>query len=232
MADTAPESAPAVVLLSGGMDSAALVHHVARDLGRAPLYALSFDYGQRHAKELDSARWQAGAAGCTAHRVIDISFMGPLVAPGTALVDGGGDVPDLADVPEDRRTQPPTYVPNRNMMLLSMACAYAEASGAREVFYGAHALDEYGYWDCTAEYVDRLNAVLALNRGQAVRVRAPFIDTSKAEALRVGLRLGVDYAHTWTCYRGGDAPCGTCPTCVERANAFAEAGVPDPLAAC
>ncbi len=215
----------AVVLLSGGLDSSVLLHHVRRELGYARVHALSVLYGQRHARELDCARWQALAAGAEAHHIIDLGFLAPFLAPGTALVAGGAEVPDLASLDAASLEQPPTYVPNRNMVLLSLAAAYAEAREMREVFYGAQAQDEYGYWDCTTEFLTRLNATLALNRRNAVEVRAPFATLRKAETVRIGLRLGVDFAHTWSCYRGGERPCGTCPTCVERTNAFAEAGV-------
>ena len=220
---------PAVVLLSGGMDSSTLLHHVARNLGRGPLHAVSYDYGQRHARELECARWQAQAARVERHTVLDVSFFGEVVKGGTALVTGGADVPGLADLAEPEKDQPPTYVPNRNMMLLSMAAAYAEGHGIADVFYGAQAQDEYGYWDCTVEFIERLNHVLALNRRTPVVVHAPFAALRKAESLRLGLELGVDYAHTWSCYRGGGKACGTCPTCVERLSAFRETGAADPL---
>jgi 7-cyano-7-deazaguanine synthase len=220
---------PAVVLLSGGMDSTTLLHYVIRECGSHYVHALSFNYGQRHSRELDCARWQADAAKVASHRVIDITFFGDLVKQGTALVAGGYEVPDLDDVAPDQRDQPPTYVPNRNMMLLSMAAAFAEAHDIPDVYYGAQAQDEYGYWDCTATFIHRLNNVLALNRREAVTVRAPFAEMSKSAALRIGLALGVDYSHTWSCYRGDGLACGTCPTCVERLKAFDEAGIPDPL---
>ncbi len=220
---------PAVVLLSGGMDSTTLLHHVVHNLGRSPVHAISYNYGQRHARELDCARWQARAAGVTAHPILDVSFLGRLVEPGTVLVPGGEDVPDLDELSQAQLDQPPTYVPNRNMMLLAMAAAYAEAQGIRDVFYGAQALDEYGYWDCTAEFVQRLNKVLALNRRDAVCIHAPFVTMTKAESLKIGFALGVDYAHTWSCYRGGEKACGTCPTCIERLKAFREVGAKDPL---
>ena len=219
----------AVLLLSGGMDSSVLLHYVARRLDRTPVHALSFDYGQRHHKELDCARAQAAAAEVTAHRVLDVSFLGDLLAGGTSLVAGGAPVPDLADLDEASRCQPPTYVPNRNMMLLSMAAAYAEAEGIHDVFYGAQAQDEYGYWDCTEAFLSRINDVLALNRKVPVRVHAPFIAKAKAEIVTLGAELGVDFGQTWSCYRGEALACGTCPTCVERRNAFAAAGMDDPL---
>jgi 7-cyano-7-deazaguanine synthase len=223
------ESTSAVVLLSGGMDSTVLLHHVAATLGRAPIHALSFNYGQRHARELECAAYQAATAGVGCHTVLDISFFGDVVRAGTSLVDGGGAMPDLADVSPSDRDQPPTYVPNRNMMLLSIAAAYAEAQGIAEVFYGAQAQDEYGYWDCTDDFLGRINAVLQLNRKTPIRVLAPFMDRKKEALVTLGRDLGVDFAHTWSCYRGGERPCGTCPTCVERRKAFAGAGWADPL---
>ena len=219
----------AVVLLSGGMDSTVLLHHVARELERAPIHALSYNYGQRHSRELECARAQAALAQVAQHEVIDIAFLGPLVSGGTTLVQGGADVPDLAEVAEVDRDQPPTYVPNRNMMLLSIAAAYAEAHGFADVYYGAQAHDEYGYWDCTAAFLERINEVLALNRKDRVYIYAPFVALGKAELVRMGMELGVEFGKTWSCYRGGERPCGTCPTCVERARAFEQAGVNDPL---
>jgi 7-cyano-7-deazaguanine synthase len=219
----------AVVLLSGGADSSVLIHYAARELKCAPVYALSFNYGQRHARELDCARWQAVSAGAAEHRIIDLSFLGPLLCGGSTLLAGGAAVPDLRELSEKDLEQPPTYVPNRNMMLLSMAAAYAEAHGVRDVYYGAQAQDEYGYWDCTRDFLDRINALLALNRREPVQIHAPFVTKPKVETVRLGLALGVDFAHTWSCYRGGEKSCGACPTCVERLNAFAAAGVQDPI---
>jgi 7-cyano-7-deazaguanine synthase len=225
----AENQTPAVVLLSGGADSTVLLHHVLRNLGRRPVHALSFNYSQRHAKELDCARWQARAAGVAEHRIIDVSFLGDLLKPATALVAGGDDVPDLRDLSMAQLVQPPTYVPNRNMILLSLAAAYAETAGIEEVFYGAQAQDQYGYWDCTTTFVDRLNHVLALNRGKPVKVYAPFVRMKKAETVQLGLELGVDFSRTWSCYRGGQKACGTCPTCAERIAAFRAASAQDPI---
>jgi len=220
----------AVVLLSGGIDSSVLLHYAVRTLACAPIHALSFDYGQRHARELECARVQAVSAGAEAHRIIDVSFLGSLLREGSALLAGGRPVPDLEDLDAAERVQPPTYVPNRNMMLLAVAAAYAEANGIHEVYYGAQAQDEYGYWDCTREFLERINAALALNRKKPVVVCAPFIDKPKAEIVRLGFELDVDFRKTWSCYRGEARACGTCPTCVERRNAFRRAGAVDPLA--
>lgn len=219
----------AVVLLSGGLDSSVLLHDVRRRLGKGALHALSFYYGQKHARELDMARTQAAAAGVVSHRVVDISFFKELTAGGSALTDDAIPVPDLAALSAAQLAQPPTYVPNRNMVLLSLAAAYAEAAGVREVFYGAQKQDRYGYWDCTPEFVERINELLALNRVRPVRVQAPFVAMSKGDIVRLGVELGVDFSRTWSCYRGVPPACGTCPTCIERCAAFAEAGMADPL---
>ena len=218
-----------VVLLSGGLDSSTLLHYVCRRLGSASVYAVSFLYGQKHSRELTMARWQARAAGVAEHRIIDLSFLKDVIRGASALTDEAIPIPALSAIPRSRRSQPPTYVPNRNMILLAVAAAYAEARGVTDVFYGAQAQDEYGYWDCTPGFLSRMNRTLSLNRSKPVRVHAPFIRMRKSEELQVGLDLGVDYAHTWTCYRGGRQPCGTCPTCVERATAFREVGMRDPL---
>jgi 7-cyano-7-deazaguanine synthase len=219
----------AVVLLSGGLDSSVLLRHVAATVGARSVYALSFDYGQRHGRELACAAWQAREAGVAAHDVVDLRFLGPLIREGTALVRGGAEVPDLASLTPQALTQPPTYVPNRNMTLLSIAAAYAEARRVRAVYFGAQAQDEYGYWDCTPQFLTRINDLLALNRRDRVVVHAPFVGLTKAAVVKQGLELKVDFAHTWSCYRGGDQACGACPTCVERLKAFEQAGARDPI---
>lgn len=219
----------AVVLLSGGLDSSTLLHYVIQRLGATDVYALSFIYGQKHQCELQAAAWQAKAAGVKAHDVVDMGFFGALTPGASALTDARLRVPRLSDLAATELNQPPTYVPNRNMMLLSVAAAYAEARGVTSLFYGAQTQDSYGYWDCTPEFLEKINAVLGLNRRNPVTVIAPFVSLRKADEIRLGLTLGVDYAHTWTCYRGGAIPCGECPSCVERAGAFAEVGIPDPL---
>lgn len=210
----------AVVLLSGGVDSTTLLHYVKKKLGVETVCALSVVYGQKHVREIEMAKWQARAVQAAEHRIVDISQFAGLVAGASALTDGDISVPDMADIAVGDRDQPMTYVPNRNMMMLSIAAAYAESRGAQAVYYGAQAQDEYGYWDCTIDFVSKINDVLALNRRNAVRVFAPFAGISKAEVVKTGIEMGIDYEHTWTCYRGGETPCGECPSCVERRKAF------------
>jgi len=218
----------AVVLLSGGLDSTTLLHYVRQRVG-AEIYALTFCYGQRHVREIADARWQAARAGVLEHRVADLDLFPSLIPGASALTDARIAMPALADLDTASRRQPPTYVPHRNLILLALAAAFAEARGVSTLYYGAQRQDAYGYWDCTPEFQARLNAVLALNRGTAVTVQAPFAAMRKTELVRLGLELGVDYGHTWTCYRGAERPCGACPACEERTTAFREAGVPDPL---
>jgi 7-cyano-7-deazaguanine synthase len=220
-----------VVLLSGGLDSSTLLHYVTRRLGCPAVHALSFAYGQKHGRELDMARRQAERAGAKTHRIVDLSVLAALSGGASALTDAGLAIPDLADLDARQRGQPSTYVPHRNLILLALAAAYAESCGLADVFYGAQAQDAYGYWDCTVDFVGRMNDLLALNPGRAVVIHAPFTQWPKANVVRLGLELGVDYAITWTCYRGGRRPCGTCPSCGERREAFRQVGVPDPLEA-
>lgn len=221
-------SVQAVVLLSGGIDSVTLLHFVKNRLGVRRVMTLSFHYGQKHSRELAMARYQAQEAGAE-HREVDLSFFGDLVKGASVLTDPDTPVPSLDDVDLDRVDQPPTYVPHRNIVLLSLAAACAEAAGAPEVFYGAQQQDMVGYWDCTAMFVARINCVLSLNRDVPVVVRAPFVEKSKSDVLKIGLEIGVDYSHTWSCYRGGDAPCCVCPSCREREKAFRAVGIADPL---
>lgn len=219
----------AVVLLSGGLDSSALLRVAIKRECCSPVYALTMQYGQKHARELDCAVFQANSMAVQEHRVLDISCYADLAGGVSALTGADVQVPDLQDMPESEKDQPSTYVPNRNMILLSLAAAYAEAKNCCRVYYGAQQQDRYGYWDCTAEFVGRINALLALNRRNPVEVRAPFVGLRKSEVLRLGLELGLDPAQTWTCYRGGALPCNTCPSCVERRAAFQEVGRADPL---
>lgn len=221
--------ASAVVLLSGGIDSSTLLHYVRRRLHIRDITALSFRYGQRHARELNAAAEQALRAEVSTYRVMDISAFGDLTAGGSVLTNRDVAVPDLDAIAEADRSQPPTYVPNRNMVLLSLAAAYAESIGVSDVYYGAQAQDEYGYWDCTTDFLERINHLLALNRKQPVTIHAPFVSKPKSEVVQIGVELNVDFGMTWTCYRGDSTPCGTCPSCVERRRAFDQAGVVDPL---
>ncbi|MBI5461856.1 MAG: 7-cyano-7-deazaguanine synthase QueC [Gammaproteobacteria bacterium] len=217
--------AKAVVLLSGGLDSATVLA-MARAQGFA-CYALSLDYGQRHATELMAARRVAAALGVVEHKIIalDLTQIG-----GSALTD-----PSIA-VPETPSAGiPVTYVPARNTVFLSLALGWAEVLGAQDIFIGVNAVDYSGYPDCRPEYIaafERLAnlATRAGVEGTPFRIDAPLIDMSKAEIIQAGVRLGVDYALTLSCYAADSdgRACGRCDSCRLRAAGFAQAGVADP----
>jgi 7-cyano-7-deazaguanine synthase len=219
----------AVVLLSGGLDSYTAAA-IAREAGY-DLYALTLSYGQRHAREVNAARAVATALGVAAHRVlaVDLASLG-----GSALL-GEGEIPKTG-VP-DPSSIPATYVPARNTVFLSLALAWAEVLGASAIYIGVNAVDYSGYPDCRPEYIDAFEHLAALAtkagvEGARVCIRAPLIALSKAEIVRKGLSLGLDYALTHSCYDPlpDGRPCGTCDSCVLRSRGFADAGVPDPLA--
>lgn len=214
-----------VAIVSGGMDSVTLLHHLVKREGRNPA-VITFVYGQKHDKEVALAQAQARLLGCGQHLVLDLGLLRPLFAH-SALVDRGTAVPDILDVMGD--PQPATYVPNRNMIFLALAAAYAETNGVSDIFYGAQRHDIYGYWDTTPQFLASLNEVYSLNRKTPIQIQAPFVQFSKADILRLGLEMDVDYAQTWSCYEGKEAACGRCPTCAERLQAFAEVGIEDPI---
>jgi 7-cyano-7-deazaguanine synthase len=207
------------------MDSVTLLHYLVKSEKRQPA-VITFAYGQKHDKEIECARVQAALLDCQKHLVLDLSLLRPLFAT-SALIAGSVDIPDATAVQGD--PQPATYVPNRNMIFLALAAAYAESHGVSEVFYGAQRHDLYGYWDTTPQFLERLNQVYQLNRKTPVQIQAPFVQYSKADILRLGLELEVEYGRTWSCYEGREMACGRCPTCAERLAAFAAAGVPDPI---
>jgi 7-cyano-7-deazaguanine synthase len=223
----------AIVLLSGGLDSATTLA-LAKAAGFTP-YALSFRYGQRHGVELDAAARVAAALGVAEHMIIDIDLR---------RIGGSALTADIA-VPKGRELDaigngiPITYVPARNTIFLSFALAWAETLGANDIFIGVNALDYSGYPDCRPEYIAAFEhlAHLATRSGveghARLRIHAPLIRLTKAEIIRQGQGLGVDYALTSSCYDPGPSgqPCGGCDSCLLRAHGFAEAGVEDPLLA-
>jgi 7-cyano-7-deazaguanine synthase len=221
---------PAVVLLSGGLDSTTVLA-IARSQGYVP-YALSFRYGQRHSVELDAARRVAAAQGVVRHVVADIDLR---VFGGSALTDDIG-VPHHASAEELGEDIPVTYVPARNTVFLSFALAWAETLECNDIFIGVNALDYSGYPDCRPEYIEAFErmANLATKAGvegrQHLKIHAPLIELTKAQIIERGLALGVDYSLTHSCYdpdpEGG--ACGTCDSCLLRRRGFAELGREDP----
>ena len=223
-----PAASKAVVLLSGGLDS-----YTAAAIAKAAgfdLYALTVEYGQRHAHEILAARKVAERLGVNWHRemAVDLGSLG-----GSALV-GDGEVPK--DGPR-QDTIPATYVPARNTVLLALALAWAEVLGAFEIVIGVNAVDYSGYPDCRPEFIEAFERTAALAtkagvRGGRFKVRAPLISMTKAEIIGRGLALGLDFGITHSCYDPlppNGSPCGRCDSCVLRAKGFAEAGVADPL---
>lgn len=215
----------AVILLSGGLDSATVVA-MARDQGYA-CYTMSFDYGQRHRAELQAAERVAAQLGVVEHKVIGLNLNG---IGGSALTDERIDVPEVVG-----EGIPVTYVPARNTVFLALALGWAEVLGARDIFIGVNAVDYSGYPDCRPEFVAAFEhmanlATKAGVEGQGFLIQAPLQQLSKAKIVQEGIRLGVDYAMTVSCYQA-DADgraCGKCDSCRLRAAGFAEAGVTDP----
>ena len=237
MHDPAPSAAdgarrPAVLLLSGGLDSTTLLALARRD-GFA-VHALTFRYGQRHAHEIEAARRVAAAWGVARHEIVDID----LRTFGGSALTSGTPVPKDRDAGEMATGIPVTYVPARNTIFLSFALAWAETLGSQDVFIGVNALDYSGYPDCRPEYIAAYQTManLATKAGaegrQRLTIHTPLIDLTKAQIIRTGLSLGVDYAATSTCY--DPAPdgkaCGACDACLLRLKGFAENGVKDPAA--
>jgi 7-cyano-7-deazaguanine synthase len=217
----------AVVLLSGGLDSCTAAAQAAED--GFTLYALSFDYGQRHKRELEAARAIAKRLEVAEHRVLAVP-LGEL--GGSALTDTSIAVPDAAQ--SIGSSIPVTYVPARNTIFLAFATAYAEVVGANHIFIGANALDYSGYPDCRPEYLEAFAhmARLATKRGvegAEFSIEAPLLHDSKEAIVRRALRLGAPIELTWSCYRGGKRACGTCESCTLRLRGFAAAGATDPI---
>jgi len=217
----------AVVLLSGGLDSATVLA-LAREQ-RRECYALSLRYGQRHAIELKAATRVAAALGAKRHEIVDIDLSR---FGGSALTDVSIAVPEQ---PREDGAIPVTYVPARNTIMLSIALGWAEVLDAGEIHFGANAVDYSGYPDCRPDYVAAFERMAALAtkagvEGRPIRVRAPIIGMAKAQIIREGLRLGVDYSITVSCYQADDGgrACGRCDACRIRRAGFAAAGVADP----
>ena len=215
--------APAtVVIYSGGMDSYTVLHRALSE--GLEVHALSFDYGQRHARELEVAARVCHDLGVP-HQVVDIRAIHGLI-DNSALTDADRALPD-GDYGEENLAA--TVVPNRNMILLSLAIAKAVNIGAGRVAYGAHGGDHVLYPDCRPAFVEAMNTVAGIANFEAVEIHTPYLHASKAEILADGLAMGLDYADTWTCYRGDELACGRCGSCRERLAAFATHGVDDPL---
>ena len=219
----------AVVLLSGGLDSATAAA-IAKSQGYE-LYAISFDYGQRHAKELECARKVGESLGIIRHEVVQFD----LRKWGGSALTADLEVPLDRDEAEMSSEIPATYVPARNTIFLSFALAYAEVVGADTIVIGVNQLDYSGYPDCRGEYLTAFERMANLatkavtEEGRRVKIYAPLLNFTKAEIIKRGTELGVDYSLTWSCYQGLDKPCGRCDSCILRAEGFRRAGIADPV---
>lgn len=218
----------ALVLASGGVDSSTALAMAVKEYGSENVIALSISYGQKHDKEIEAAKKIAAHYGVE-QKFIDLSLIfkdsaSSLMKASDAQIPKGS----YADQKEDGRVS--TYVPFRNGLFLSSAASIAQANGCGIVIYGAHADDAAGaaYPDCTPEFNEAMNKSITLGTGGEVHIEAPFVNMTKAGIVKKGLELNVPYELTWSCYEGGDKPCGVCATCIDRAKAFAENGVADP----
>ena len=220
-------AAKAIVLFSGGLDSTTVLYQAIAD--GFTCYALSFDYSQRHQRELEAARAIAEALSVE-HRIVTFDLR----------LWGGSALTDTIELPTGRSLEtmsaeiPVTYVPARNTIFFSFALSYAETIGAQRVYAGMNALDYSGYPDCRPDYIDAMQAVFNLGtkrgrEGNPISIHTPLIDLKKTEIIQLGDRLGVPWHLTWSCYAGGKIACGECDSCLLRRRAFEQLGKPDPI---
>jgi 7-cyano-7-deazaguanine synthase len=219
----------AVILLSGGLDSSTVLYQARAD--GCECYAISFDYQQRHRRELQSAMFVAQSVGVVQHQIVnfDLRLWG-----GSALTDEEIALPQARSLDEMSQSIPVTYVPARNTIFLSFALGYAETIGAQRVYIGVNALDYSGYPDCRPDYIQAMQEVFRLGtkqgrEGQPIDIIAPLINLKKTEIIQIGNQLGVPWELTWSCYAGGDQACGVCDSCRLRLAAFAQLGLQDPV---
>ena len=210
-----------VVIYSGGMDSFTVLNRALHD-GKE-VFSLTFDYGQRHVKEIEYASTVCQSLNVN-HKVIDISSINQLLA--------GSSLTDDIDIPQghyEAESMKSTVVPNRNMILLSLAVGYAVSVGASQVYYGAHSGDHAIYPDCRPEFVMKMNEVCKIANYESVEIFSPYLTVTKSDILTDGLKMGLKYDNTWTCYNGREKACGQCGACQERLEAFSDNNVTDPL---
>lgn len=208
-----------VIILSGGMDSVTLLHHSKNRIA----LAVSFDYGSNHnAREIECAAWQCEALGIE-HLVIPLEFMGKYFK--SSLLEGADSIPEGHYADSNMKS---TVVPFRNGIMLAVACGLAESRGLRHVMMANHGGDHAVYPDCRPEFVNAMSEAMRCGTYDGITLEAAFTGITKTDIARIGASLGVDYSHTYSCYKGGARHCGKCGTCVERREAMLEAGIDDP----
>lgn len=212
-----------VVIYSGGMDSFTILNKAVQ-AGHEVL-AVSFNYGQRHSKELNYATEVCNELDIV-HSVVDITAMQSLMSNSTLMANSNEDIPEGHYEAENMKS---TVVPNRNMILISLAIGYAVNESASQVWYGAHSGDHMIYPDCRPEFVEAMAKASLLANFEPIAVVAPYLNGDKIDILRDGLAMGLDYGKTWTCYNGREQACGKCGSCVERLEAFEKNNMLDPL---
>ena len=218
----------ALVILSGGMDSTVLLHHVAHTLDYKEVYAITFNYGQRIAREIECAKFQAKVCSVTEHKIVNMDFFRD-ISKMSALTNTDLNIPKARD--DIGNAQPLSYVPFRNLLLLTTAAGWAESIGAEHLYYGAVQTDDFsGYWDCTSTFLGKVNNLYALNRKNLIQVNALFMSFSKEKVIKTGIDLQVDFRQTHTCYEGTDPACGECVSCAARIKGFIDNKVIDPIA--
>ena len=216
-----------IIPVSGGIDSSTILyytHKSRKDFDE--IHTVTFDYGQRHSKEIEHAESITKNVS-TSHKVLDVTFLKDIITS-SSLTNDSIDVAKTADVLGDPQTV--NYVPNRNMILLSICSGYAESIGASVVYHGAAQVDsEAGYWDGTQEFISCMNLVNSLNRRDRVTIEAPLLQMSKQQIIKLGVDSGLDFSKTWTCYEGGRKACGRCTACSSRIKGFIDNKLIDPV---
>lgn len=208
-----------VIILSGGMDSVTLLHDCKKDIA----LAVTFDYGSNHAKkEIECARYHCEALGIE-HLIIPLDFMHQYF--NSSLLQGANNIPEGHYAAENMKS---TVVPFRNGIMLAIACGLAESRGLKFVLIANHAGDHAIYPDCRGTFIDSMSEAMSYGTYAGVKIFAPYTRLNKAEICARGALLGVDYSKTYSCYKGGEVHCGKCGTCVERKEAFEQAGIKDP----
>ena len=215
-----------VVPISGGLDSSVILNIACKE--HDDVYAITYDYGQKHNKELLYAGCQVDEYNnIEDHKIVDIKFF-KHIAPTSSLTNNNIKVAHAKDVLGDAQTV--NYVPFRNMMMLSIACSYAEAVDADTVYHGSALVDsQAGYWDGSIEFLENINNLTALNRKNRIQIKAPLIKASKKEIIRMGMYNKVKFEETWTCYEGGEKACGYCTACSSRIQGFLQNNIKDPI---